>query len=139
MTLLDGLQILVIDDNADNCALITFMLSLDGATVKTAASVAIAQDSFLASQPQLVICDLAMPVATGYDFLDWLRSLSPADGGQVPVLALTAMARQSDCQEALQAGFNAYLSKPCEPDQLLAVVTQLYQTAQTAGQTALAK
>ena len=127
---LQGVPILVLDDDPDSLALLTFVLTMEGAVVSAAACVAAAQTSFLAQPPQLVISDLAMPGTTGYDFIAWLRALSPAAGGRVPALALTAMASAADRQQALEAGFNEYLTKPVDLASLPLVLKQLLQTAQ---------
>ena len=71
-----------------------------------------------------------MPGTTGYDLIAWLRALSPAAGGQVPALALTAQASEADRQQALDAGFNGHLTKPVALELLLVVLKQLLQSAQ---------
>ena len=129
---LQGVPILVLDDDPDCLALLTFVLRLEGAVVSATNSVAAAQTSFLAAPPQLVVSDIAMPGTTGYDFIAWLRALSPAAGGRVPVLALTAMASEADRQQALDAGFNAHLTKPFDLELLLVVLKQLLQSAQSS-------
>jgi len=103
-TVLKGVHILVIDDEPDSLALTTFVLASVGAAVTAVNCVAAAQTRFLAHPPQLVVSDLVMLGVAGYDFMAWVRTLSPADGGQVPTLALTALARLQDCQQSLQAG-----------------------------------
>ncbi|MBD2078317.1 response regulator [Phormidium sp. FACHB-592] len=129
---LQGVPILVLDDDPDCLALLTFALRLEGAVVSATNSVAAAQTSFLAQPPQLVVSDLAMPGTTGYDFIAWLRALSPTVGGRVPVLALTAMASEADRQQALQAGFNEHLTKPVDLELLLLVLERLLQSAQSS-------
>jgi DNA-binding response OmpR family regulator len=127
---LQGVPILVIDDDPDCLALLTFALRLEGAVVSATNSVAAAQTSFFAQPPQLVVSDLALPDTTGYDLITWLRALSPAVGGRVPVLALTAMASEADRQQALDAGFNDHLTKPIDLESLVLVLKQLLQTVQ---------
>ena len=127
---LQGVPILVLDDDPDCLALFTFALRLEGAVVSATSSVAAAQTSFLAQPPQLVVSDLAMPGTTGYDLIVWLRALSPAAGGRVPAVALTARASEADRQQALDAGFNAHLTKPVVLELLVVVLKQLLQSAQ---------
>jgi CheY-like chemotaxis protein len=129
---LQGVPILVLDDDPDCLALLTFALKLEGAVVSATNSVAAAQTSFFAQPPQLVVSDIAMPGTTGYDLIAWVRALSPAAGGRVPVLALTARASEADRQQALDAGFNEHLTKPADLALLLLVLEQLLQTAQTS-------
>ena len=97
-------------------------LKAAGADVSAVASVAAANVSFVAQRPQLVISDLAMPGSDGYQFIEWVRSRSVADGGQVPVLALTAMASAFDRQQTLTAGFNAHCNKPVDVDDLVELI-----------------
>ncbi|CAA9400443.1 hypothetical protein AVDCRST_MAG94-5878 [uncultured Leptolyngbya sp.] len=120
----------MVDDDPDSLALLTFVLRLEGAVVSAVDCVAAAQSSFFAQPPQLVVSDLAMPGTTGYDLIAWLRALSPAAGGQVPALALTAQASEADRQQALDAGFNGHLTKPVALELLLVVLKQLLQSAQ---------
>jgi len=127
---LQGVPILVIDDDPDSLILTTFVLQQAGAVVSAVNCVEAAQTSFLAQPPQLVVSDLAMPNASGYDWIKWLRALSVAEGGRVPAIALTAMASSSDRQQALQAGFNEHLTKPVDLEQLLVRLEQLLPTAQ---------
>ena len=128
---LQGMPILVIDDDPDSLALLTFVLPMEGAVVRAVDCIAAAQTSFLAQPPPLVVSDLALPGTTGYDFIAWVRALSPAAGGRVPVLALTAMASEADRQQALAAGFNEHLTKPVDLALLLLVLEHLLQKAQS--------
>ena len=127
---LQGVPILVLDDDLDSLALLTFVLRAEGAVVSAADCVAAAQTSFLAQPPQLVVSDIAMSGTTGYDLIAWVRALSPVAGGRVPAVALTAMAREADRQQALAAGFNDHLTKPVDLASLPLVLKQLLQTAQ---------
>jgi CheY-like chemotaxis protein len=79
---LQSVSILVLDDDPDSLALLTFRLRTEDAVVSSADSVAAAQTRFLAQPPQLVVSDLALPGTTGYDLIAWLRALSPAAGGE---------------------------------------------------------
>jgi CheY-like chemotaxis protein len=129
---LQGVPVLVLDDDPDSLALLTFVLKTEGAVVSATDCVTAAQTSFLAQPPQLVVSDIAMSGTTGYDLIAWLRALSPAAGGRVPALALTAMASASDRQQALEAGFNEHLTKPVDLASLLLVLERLLQSAQSS-------
>jgi signal transduction histidine kinase/CheY-like chemotaxis protein len=118
---LAGLRVLVIDDEKDARELVKKILEDSGATVCLAASAAEGYDQTAKSLPNLIVCDIGMPVADGYDFIRQLR----ATGVQVPVLALTAFARTEDRIRSLQAGFAAHLAKPIEPAELLATIANL--------------
>jgi CheY-like chemotaxis protein len=63
-------------------------------------------------------------------YLQQVRALGPESGGEIPALALTAYARDQDRRDALASGFQAYLPKPMEPEQLVAVIADLARTRQ---------
>jgi len=113
---LDGLRILLIDDEADARELHSTMLQNFGAQVDARAS---GVDGFAAlsnSQPDILICDLEMPEMDGYAFISKLRQDESVNGNaRIPALALTAHARVEDCKRALRAGFQSHLAKPVEP------------------------
>ena len=73
-------------------------------------------------RPDLLISDIGMPGEDGYALIRKLRGLGEAQGGRTPAIALTAFARREDRTRTLQAGFQAHLAKPVEPEELLAVV-----------------
>jgi CheY-like chemotaxis protein len=72
-----------------------------------------------------MVSDIAMAGENGYELIRKVRSLTPAKGGHVPAVALTAYAGATDRRRALLAGFQTHLSKPVEPDDLLAVIFSL--------------
>jgi CheY-like chemotaxis protein len=75
--------------------------------------------------PDILVCDLAMPVEDGYSLIRKLRQLPPDHGGQIPAIALTAYARDEDRIRALTAGFQMHLTKPVEPRQLIEAIAHL--------------
>jgi len=95
------------------------------AEVTTTQTAAEARRLFQAQRPDVLISDIAMPDEDGYTLIHSIRSLAPAEGGQAPALALTAYAREEDRLKSLAAGFQAHLSKPVEPDELVSLVSQL--------------
>ncbi len=122
---LAGLQILIVDDEADAREVLAQMLRRFGARVETAASAAFALERLAAHVPDILISDIGMPGGDGYSLARRLRGLVPERGGLVPALALTAYARAEDRARALESGFSAYLSKPVVPDQLVATLKML--------------
>ena len=72
--------------------------------------------------PDLLISDIAMPEMDGYELLQRIKSRSPS---RPPAIALTAFARPEDRTRALRAGYHAYLAKPVQPGELLAMVAGL--------------
>lgn len=122
---LGGLQILVVDDEADAREVVAATLSRTGASVVAAASVDEALDALSRSRPDLVISDIAMPEQDGFDLIRRLRELPIELGGQIPALALTAYAREEDRQRAITAGFQFHLTKPLNPGSLLRAISEL--------------
>ncbi|HEY9747730.1 MAG TPA: ATP-binding protein [Allocoleopsis sp.] len=123
---LNGLKVMVVDDETDMRDLIAFILEQRQAQVRVATSAAEALAAFNQFQPQLLISDIGMPLMDGYMLLHQVRSRSPEQGGQIPAIALTAYAGELDQKQALKAGFQRHVAKPVEPDALIqAIVTLL--------------
>ncbi|HJU99038.1 MAG TPA: ATP-binding protein [Burkholderiaceae bacterium] len=118
---LDGLRVLVVDDEPDARGVLQQMLEQQRAQPACAASVDEALAAVAAGDPQLIICDIGMPGRDGYDFIAVLR----ARGDTRPVVALSAFARPDDRARSLRAGFQAHLAKPVDPAELLALVASL--------------
>jgi CheY-like chemotaxis protein len=113
---LDGVRVLLVEDTDDTRELLTFVLEQCAAVVTAAASAREALDAFLRDRPQIVVTDLAMPGHDGYWLLRQVRAHARAD--DVPAVALTAFTERYSREQALAAGFDAFLSKPIEPDVL---------------------
>jgi PAS domain S-box-containing protein len=122
---LNGVKILIVDDDADSRDFLDFALSDFGAIITSVESVALALEIFSSLKPDILISDIGMPEQDGYDFIHQIRELPPEKGGQIPAIALTAYASDKDRDEAVEAGFQIHLSKPVMPDELTTVVTQL--------------
>jgi PAS domain S-box-containing protein len=119
---LGGIKILVVDDDADARALISRVLRQCEAEVATAANAHDALQILSHSRPDVVVSDIGMPDKDGYQFIRELRQLPADQGGKTPAVALTAFARSEDRTRALLAGYQVHLSKPIEPQELLAAV-----------------
>jgi PAS domain S-box-containing protein len=130
---LKGASVLVVDDDRDARELIARILTDCHARVRIAASAREAFDVLRADLPDLLISDLGMPEVDGLELLSWVRGLGRDRGGLLPAVALTAFARSEDRLRALEAGFNAHISKPVEPSELIATVASLVRppTART--------
>ncbi|MDB9375805.1 PAS domain S-box protein [Nodularia sphaerocarpa] len=124
---LNGMKILVVDDDADSRDFIAFVLKTYGAEVTKVASAWEAFEVIVQSRPDVLVSDIGMPLMDGYELLRKLRVLPPETGGQVPAIALTAFAAEYDQQQAIAAGFQMHIPKPVEPDTLAAAVVQLVQ------------
>jgi PAS domain S-box-containing protein len=125
VTRLDGLRLLVIDDEDDARMLVGEVLKHQGAEVHLAASVEEALEKVPAVKPDVVVSDIGMPLTDGYSFIRKLRSMSPALGGQTPAIALTAYARREDANRAFAAGYQSHVAKPVEPETLARLVANL--------------
>lgn len=122
---LRGVNVLVVDDEADARTLIRRLLEDREANVRTAGSAAEAMALFLAERPDVLVSDIGMPGEDGYALIGQVRALGPGQGGATPALALTAYARSEDRLKALLAGFQMHLAKPVETLELLATVASL--------------
>jgi PAS domain S-box-containing protein len=122
---LDGLRVLIVDDEEDALGLLTTVLHGRGATVNTASSVAEALEQFERARPDVIVSDIGMPMEDGYSLIKKIRGRSPEQGGRTPAVALTAYARPEDAQRAFAAGFQVHVTKPLEPARLASVVANL--------------
>jgi signal transduction histidine kinase/ActR/RegA family two-component response regulator len=120
---LSGIRVLLVDDDRDICEVLQFVLEGHGAAVTLAASAAEAWAALERSMPNVLLSDIAMPGATGYDLM---RRIVARQGAAVlPAAALSAYARKQDLQQALESGFRMLLEKPIDPDALIAAVVKL--------------
>ncbi len=122
---LDGLRVLVVDDERDARLLLNEVLQGRGATVHMAASAAEALELFLRTRPDVMVSDIGMPGEDGYSLIKKVRALPVEQGGRTPAVALTAYARPEDAQRAFSAGFQVHVTKPLEPARLASVVANL--------------
>jgi PAS domain S-box-containing protein len=122
---LDGLRLLVVDDDSDARKLLSLMLSQSGAEVVTVASAAEAIDSIERFTPDLLISDIEMPGEDGYSLIQKVRSLDAKLGSRIPAVALTAHARAEDHRRALSAGFQSHVAKPVTANDLIEVIAGL--------------
>ncbi|MEH2372412.1 AAA family ATPase [Nostoc sp.] len=122
---LSGLEILVVDDDADMREFLPFMLEQYGASVTVAASAIEALTALSQSQPNLIISDIGMPEMDGYMLMRQVRSLEPEQGGTIPAIALTAYAGEMDHQQAIAVGFQLHISKPVDPEELVKAIVLL--------------
>ena len=126
---LEGITVLLVEDDADTRELVTTMLREFGARVVAVNSAKDALASIQREVPSVVVSDIGMSVENGYDLIRQVRALAPEKGGSIPAVALTAYAGPTDRRRALLAGFHVHLAKPVEPDELLAVIASLGRIA----------
>ncbi len=124
---LDGLSVLVVDDESDARRLMKRFLEIHGARVSTAASVGEALTAMERDAPDVILSDIGMPDRDGYELISHVRRLPPEAGGDTPAAAVTAFVRDDDRARALRSGFQMHLAKPVDPQELLCAVTRLAQ------------
>lgn len=125
LPILEGLRVLVVDDEVDARELIKAMLEPLGVKVKAAASAIEALVALQAFQPDVLVSDIGMPGENGYALIRQLRALEQEQLRRIPAVALTAYARAEDRTQALLAGFQLHVSKPVNQAELAAVVANL--------------
>ncbi len=101
------------------------MLEDSGADVQSAASADEALRLLTVHKPNVLVSDIGMPEADGFELLKRVRALEQHEGGRVPAIALTAFARSEDRTRALRAGFVVHVSKPVDPSELIATVASV--------------
>lgn len=122
---LQGVRALVVDDDADARDLISALLEQHGAEVTAAPSARAALDVLEHWIPNVLVSDLGMPQEDGYSLIRNVRAVGTARGFWFPAVALTAYAQLADKTRALSAGFQAHVTKPVDPDSLVALIAQL--------------
>ena len=124
---LQGIQVLVVDDEADSLDILTLILEQEGAGVTPVASANAAIEALNQLTPDLIISDIGMPEVDGYTMLTQIRELTQAK--DIPAIALTAYAGEVDRQRSLEVGFQQHISKPINITELITVVTLLTRSS----------
>jgi len=130
---LQGLKIVVVDDEPDARELISRLLHECQAEVHTAASASEALQVVERVHPDLLISDIGLPERDGYQLIRDIRRLAPERGGRLPAIALTAFARSEDRIRAMLAGYQVHMAKPIEPHELVATVASLSGRMETGA------
>jgi signal transduction histidine kinase/ActR/RegA family two-component response regulator len=130
---LDKVRVLIVDDEPTANEALEALLQSCGAEVRVAGSAAEALLTLDGWKPDVLISDIAMPEEDGYSLIRRIRERGPEQGGDVPAAALTAYAKIEDRVRILAAGFQMYLSKPADPNELIAVVASLATRRLRAG------
>ena len=126
---LEGVRVLLIDDDVDTLQFLGLMLSESKAQVHTCTTVTEGLTPLEWFDPDVVVSDLAMPGEDGYALISKLRS-AEFNASQVPAVALTSYVRVEDRARALSAGFNMFVAKPVQPDELIAAIASLSEIEQ---------
>ena len=128
---LDGVRVLVVDDNRDARELVTLMVKNAGATVQDAGHADHACAIVQRWKPDIIVSDLHMPDQDGYAFMKRIRGLSKEEGGQIPAIAITGHG-PVDRLMAFRSGFQNYIRKPINKEELLLTIASL--TVGTQGE-----
>jgi PAS domain S-box-containing protein len=122
---LNGVRVLIVDDEVDSRELLVAALEECEAQVFAVASASEALKAVSQFQPDVLVSDIGMPLEDGYSLICKVRQLSAEQGGEIPAIALTAYARAEDRMKAIASGFQMHIPKPVEPAELVTVVASL--------------
>ena len=125
---LDGLRVLIVDDESDSNDVVRDLLELCGAEVRAADSAQQARAVLASWKADILVSDVGMPGEDGYALIASLRSVD-SEVGQIPAVALTAYASREDKVRLLLAGFQAHVPKPIDAAELIAVIASLRRGA----------
>lgn len=125
---LANVHVLLVDDDPDTLQLLTVSLGECKACVQTASSVAEALEMLQWFKPDVLVSDLAMPGEDGYSLIGKVRALEANSERQTPAVALTSYVRIEDRTRALSAGFNMFVPKPLQPNELITAIVSLADT-----------
>ena len=126
---LEGLSVLVVEDEEDTRTLLEYVLHSAGASVTTASSATAALQAMPDTHPDVIISDIGLPEVDGYSFMRKVREMKTT----TPAVALTAYARREDIELATSAGYDLHIAKPIEPARLILAVDQLVRRAKSVA------
>jgi two-component system CheB/CheR fusion protein len=127
-----GLRILVVEDESDTRELLTLVFEQRGAEVKAVASSSEALSSIESWRPAVLVADIGLPGEDGYRLIRRIRELPSDRGGQIPAVAVTAYVGEPDRGRALDAGYQAHVGKPVDPDRLITVIATILHQEPTS-------
>jgi CheY-like chemotaxis protein len=122
---LEGVKVIVVEDDEDPRELLKLVLIRSGAEVSACSDPAEAMERFVKWTPDILISDIGLPGEDGYGLIRRVRGLTPERGGQIPAIALTAYSGESDKARILSAGFQMHITKPLDPKELVRAVSKL--------------
>lgn len=121
---LEGLRVLIVEDEPDARELLSLTLEGSGAKVEAVESAHEALTNLQLFKPDVILSDIGLPIESGYELIRKVRAL-PSEASNIPAVALTAFATEKDRRLALSAGFQVHLTKPVEPSVLVAAIERL--------------
>jgi PAS domain S-box-containing protein len=122
---LDGLHVLLVEDDEDSRKLLSVMLKQHGAEVTSASTAGDAFRLFNEKLPDVLLSDIGMPEQDGYELIRRIRELPVEKGGLIPALALTGYATRKDHDLSLSAGYHRHIAKPVEQGELVNAIASL--------------
>ena len=122
---LDGLRVLVVDDDADALDLASAILIEAGAAVRVCSSAPEALEMLRQWAPDVLVADIEMPEEDGYSLIRKVRALDAERGGKTPAVALSAYGRTQDRMRSLTAGYNMHVPKPVDPGELTTIIASV--------------
>jgi PAS domain S-box-containing protein len=125
---LDGVRVLIVDDDADTRNLLSWTLERAGAHVETAATAADGISALRHKRVDLLLSDIAMPGLDGHDLIRHVRALPDGWTQRLPAIALTAFASKEDAARARASGFDMHLAKPADPGALVQAIVSLVKS-----------
>ena len=133
---LDGVHVLMVDDDGDARVICEAMLRHAGATVRVVASALAAVRTLRHVRPDVVVTDLSMPRNDGLWLIDWIRDRDIRRGDHMPVIAITAGDDLYDFATAHRHGLDAYLRKPVPFRTLCSTVARVVESPSDEGRSA---
>jgi signal transduction histidine kinase/ActR/RegA family two-component response regulator len=128
---LDGVRVLLVEDDADGRQVLAIILELAGATVEAVGSAREAMKALDRVQPDVLVSDVGLPDEDGYALISRVRAREEGRGGSTPAVALTGFVTPEDRARLLAAGFQVYLAKPVDADAIVAAVASLAATGRS--------
>jgi len=125
---LEGISVLIVDDNQDARDLLRSTLAYHGALTFTAADGRAALEDLARMRVDVIVSDISMPGFTGHDLIRTIRNLPDQRGPNTPAIALTAFTEPRQRELALAAGFQAYMLKPVDAKDLIREIARLVPT-----------
>ncbi|MBD2503014.1 hybrid sensor histidine kinase/response regulator [Anabaena azotica] len=124
---LQGLRMVVVDDDADTLQLLSLILEQYGIEVKAVSSAREALQAIAQTKPDILLSDIGMPDIDGYMLIKQIRDMEVASDTRLRAIALTAFAGETNFQKIMAAGFQQHLTKPVEPSELATVIANVMQ------------
>ncbi|HKZ79292.1 MAG TPA: PAS domain S-box protein [Pyrinomonadaceae bacterium] len=122
---LDGLKVLVVDDDEDTRRMVTMLFERCGSEVRATSTAREALELFELWHPEVMVCDIGMPEEDGYSLIRRVRLAEANRTEQTPAVALTGYARSEDRARALASGYQMHIAKPIDPFELTTAITRL--------------